>query len=55
MVVRYDALREDAAGKVASHRFEVTVPGVSPKVEAVAPALNKAAKEVASQVADWVG
>ncbi len=55
VAVRFDALRSDAAGNVVSRRFEATVPGVSPKVEAVAPALNKAANEVAEQVADWVG
>ena len=55
MVVRFDALREEPGGQVTSRRFEATVPGVAPKVEAVAPALNKAANEVAQQVADWVG
>jgi cholesterol transport system auxiliary component len=55
VVVRYDALREDAGGQAVSRRFEATVPGVAPKVESVAPALNKAANEVARQVADWVG
>jgi cholesterol transport system auxiliary component len=55
VVVRFDALREEPGGQVVSRRFEATVPGVSPKVESVAPALNKAANEVAAQVADWVG
>ena len=55
VVLRFDAMRSDAAGNVVSRRFEATVPGVAPKVEAVAPALNKAANEVAAQVADWVG
>jgi cholesterol transport system auxiliary component len=55
VVVRYDALREEPGGQVLSRRFEAIVPGVAPKVEAVAPALNKAANDVASQVADWVG
>jgi cholesterol transport system auxiliary component len=55
VVVRFDAMREDPAGNTATRRFEATVPGVSPKVEAVAPALNKAANDVAAQVADWVG
>ena len=54
VVLRFDALRTDAAGNAVSRRFEATVPGVSPKVESVAPALNKAANEVAAQVADWV-
>lgn len=55
VVVRFDALRTDAAGRAVSRRFEAKVEGVQPKVEAVAPALNKAANEVAGQVADWVG
>ncbi|WP_309140957.1 ABC-type transport auxiliary lipoprotein family protein [Novosphingobium sp. G106] len=55
VVVRFDALRSDVGGTVMSRRFEATVTGVSPKTESVAPALNKAANEVAAQVADWVG
>lgn len=54
VVVRYDALREDVDGTFASRRFEAVVPGVSPKAERVAPALNKAANDVAAQVAEWV-
>lgn len=56
VVVRYDAMRQDApGGNIAARRFEVVVPGVEPKAEAVAAALNKAANAVAKQVADWVG
>lgn len=55
VVLRFDAMRTDTAGNVVSRRFEATVSGVAPKVESVAPALNKAANEVAAQVADWVG
>jgi cholesterol transport system auxiliary component len=55
VVVRYDAVREDPGGHVSSRRFEATVPGVAPNVEAVAPALNRAANDVAAQVADWIG
>jgi len=54
VVVRFDALREDAEGKIEAKRFESVVPGVSPKAVAVAPALNQAANEVAGQVADWL-
>ncbi len=54
VVVRFDALRTDGAGNAVSRRFAATVPNVAPNVEAVAPALNKAANEVAVQVADWV-
>lgn len=55
VIVRYDALREDAGGQVQTRRFETTVPGVAATAEAVSPALNKAANEVAGQVADWLG
>lgn len=55
VVVRYDALREDAAGTIVSRRFEARVEDVKPKAPAIAPALNKAANDVARQVADWVG
>lgn len=54
VVVRFDALRSDASGVLASKRFEAVVPGISAKPEAVGPALNKAANEVAAQVADWM-
>jgi cholesterol transport system auxiliary component len=55
VVVRFDALRTDATGRAVSRRFEAKVEGVEPKVEAVAPALNQAANEVAAKVAVWVG
>lgn len=55
VVVRFDALRTDAAGNAVSRRFEAIVPGVAPKAEAVAPALNRAANDVAGQVAEWLG
>lgn len=55
VVVRYDALRDDGKGGVMARRFEAMVPGVSPKAEAVGAALNRAANDVAGQVADWVG
>ena len=55
VVVRFDAMRWDGAGNVVSRRFEASVPGVAPKAETVAPALNRAANQVAAQVADWVG
>jgi len=55
VVVRYDALLEADDGAVKSRRFEAIVPGVAPTANAVAPALNEAANDVAAQVADWVG
>jgi cholesterol transport system auxiliary component len=54
-VVRYDALREDGKGAVSTRRFEAVVPGVSPTALSVGAALNRAANDVAGQVADWVG
>ncbi|MCB2060749.1 MAG: ABC-type transport auxiliary lipoprotein family protein [Novosphingobium sp.] len=55
VVVRYDALLESDDGTIRSRRFEAIVPGVAPSARAVAPALNEAANDVATQVADWVG
>jgi len=56
VIVRYDALRQDGGSTtVTSRRFEAEVGDVDPKAAAVAPALNKAANDVARQVADWVG
>lgn len=55
VVVRFDAIREDVDGKITARRFESVVPGIAPKPKQVAPALNKAANDVAKQVADWVG
>jgi len=54
-VVRYDATRESADHSIQTRRFEARVEGVAPKAEDVVPALNRAANEVAAQVADWVG
>jgi len=55
VVVRYDAVLLMPDGKVRSQRFERRVPGVEPEAEAVGPALNDAANQVASDVAAWVG
>lgn len=55
VVVRFDAVREEDGGAIQSRRFEAVVPDIAPKAEAVAPALNKAANDVAVQVADWIG
>ena len=54
VVVRYDALRS-SGGSVSTKRFESVIPGVAAKPEVVGPALNRAANDVAAQVADWVG
>lgn len=55
VVVRLDAMRWEPGGQVISRRFEATVPGVAPDAGSIAPALNRAANDVAKQVADWVG
>ncbi|WP_374530858.1 ABC-type transport auxiliary lipoprotein family protein [Novosphingobium sp.] len=55
VVVRFDALRTSATGEVITRRFEAVVPNVAPKPAEVGPALNTAANDVASQVADWLG
>ena len=53
VVVRYDALLT-GSGPVRAQRFEARVAGVPAEAAAVAPALNRAANDVAAQVADWV-
>lgn len=55
VVVRFDAVLQQADGQVRTQRFESRVAGVEPDAASVAPALNQAANEVAAQVADWVG
>lgn len=55
VVVRFDAVLAGPAGAVTTRRFEAKVPGVGPKAQQVAPALNRAANKVAAEVADWVG
>jgi cholesterol transport system auxiliary component len=55
VVVRYDGVKELPGGKIETRRFESVVPGIEAKAEAVGPALNQAANDVAAQVADWVG
>lgn len=54
--VRYDAVISLGTGAgVATRRFEVARPAASNKPQSVARALNEAAGEVATQVADWIG
>jgi cholesterol transport system auxiliary component len=55
VVVRYDAVRNSADGKISARRFESIVSGIAPKANQVGPALNTAANDVARQVAEWVG
>ena len=53
-VVRFDAMRTTAGGRVQVRRFEASQ-GASVKPEVLGPALNRAANDVARQVAEWVG
>lgn len=53
-VIRLDVVREQS-GRIDTRRFESVVPGVAAKAEPVGAALNRAANDIARQVADWVG
>ncbi|MEQ1494134.1 MAG: ABC transporter [Novosphingobium sp.] len=55
VVVRFDAIRTGLDGEVQTKRFEAVVDGVAPSAAEVGPALNKAANDVAGQVAVWMG
>lgn len=55
VVVRYDAVLERAGGAVETTRFEAIVPNVKANPDQVGVALNKAANDVAAQVAAWIG
>lgn len=54
VVVRFDAIRIDAAGTTTTRRFEARETGVPAEGRAVGAALNRAANTVAGEVADWV-
>ncbi len=55
VVVRYDAVLSAPGGMVSTKRFEAKIAGVAATPEAVGPALNRAANQVAAQVSDWLG
>jgi cholesterol transport system auxiliary component len=55
VVVRYDAVRQNGDGTVDTRRFEAVVPHIDANADAVGPALNDAANQVAGAVAEWVG
>lgn len=55
VVVRFDAMRMDGGGTgVTTRRFEAVIPGVAPESGPVGEALNRAANQVAGEVADWL-
>jgi cholesterol transport system auxiliary component len=55
VVVRFDAVLESPGAKIQTRRFESVIPGVPAQAAPVADAMNRAANDVAAQVADWVG
>ncbi|MCX7863660.1 MAG: ABC-type transport auxiliary lipoprotein family protein [Novosphingobium sp.] len=55
VVVRFDAMLENAEGDVRSRRFEAVIAGVPAQPATVAPALNEAANRVAAEIAEWLG
>ena len=56
VVVRYDAeLVRKTGATLEARRFEARVPAGAQTGPAVAAALNRAANQVAGEVADWVG
>ncbi|NKJ41071.1 MULTISPECIES: ABC-type transport auxiliary lipoprotein family protein [unclassified Novosphingobium] len=54
-VVRFDAVKEAPGGRIETRRFEARVPNIDDDAQAIGPALNQAANDVARQVVDWLG
>lgn len=54
VVVRYDAIYTRGDGVTVSRRFEASESGVPAETAFVGPALNRAANQVAGDVAEWV-
>lgn len=54
VIVRYDAVLRLPDGNVRTQRFESEVTGIAPDALSVGPAMNRAANDVATQVAAWV-
>jgi cholesterol transport system auxiliary component len=55
VVAVYDAVLSRQGGGITSRRFEARVPVTAADPALVAPALNQAANQVATEVAGWVG
>lgn len=55
VVVRFDAVLQNGERAIQTRRFESVVPGVAAEAGPVGDAMNRAANDVAAQVADWVG
>jgi cholesterol transport system auxiliary component len=54
-VVRFDAVLQSGDSQVTTRRFEAVIPGVPAEPAAVGEALNRAANQVADEVAEWAG
>lgn len=54
VVVRFDAVRTGAGGNAVSRRFEARESGIAAEAGVVGPALNRAANQVATEIADWL-
>lgn len=54
VIVRFDATIGRRGGQIVTRRFESVISGIEPKATQVGPALNRAANDVARQVAAWV-
>jgi cholesterol transport system auxiliary component len=54
VIVRFDALLHREGRDTVARRFESRIPGIAPEANAVGPALNQAANDVAGQIADWI-
>ena len=55
VVLVFDAVKPGDGSSIVTRRFEARVPGVTADRESVGPALNRAANEVAVEIADWIG
>ena len=55
VVAVYDAVLARQGGGITSRRFEARVPVAAADGPTVAPALNQAANQIATEVAGWVG
>lgn len=55
VIVRFDAIRTGSGEEVQTRRFESIIPGIAAEAGPVGEAINRAANDVAGQVADWVG
>ena len=53
--MRFDAVLQTGDSQILTRRFESEVTGVSAEARPVGEALNRAANDVAGQVAEWVG